>query len=649
MNEKSLGVFVGPDLDLSDQLRWAVRLAKARRLDLVVLQRSASQERQTVEVALDGTADGAAAEPAREVLEAMESMPFLRPGLRPEPGDGGEPSVDDEAIYVRLRLVRSPDVQSLRELLLDEIRDSGLELCTIVRRELGRSDPEIVRERREFLRFAPCEVVYCSGFGEHSEIANILVAVASGGHAQAALCLARDLARASGASLTALRVNPEIGPDAEWVGARRLDRLLRKALGKEREGVIHRVVVDDQVARGVRRVSEEGTYDLVVTGASRAGIFGSAVEGSIGARLARDDSGPPIAIVSAASPIKNRLVGIAEKAITRLVPQIDREQRVALVDRVQSSSNWNFDFLALMVLSTFIAAIGLIQDSAAVVIGAMLVAPLMTPLLGLGLSLVQGNPVLAQISIRAVVYGVLVALAVALGVGLLTPGFDEPTREMLGRGGPGLLDLFVAFASGLAAAYASSRPGLLAALPGVAIAAALVPPLATSGLALSLGNLDLAINALLLFAINMVTIVLATVISLWFVGLRGIKKISRWRVRAGAAMLAAILTLGVYLSIKPKTGPVPSDMPEGLMTTIQEHLGDDYDLADVSIAYDELGTQLVVVVAGQGFAPEELVQRVRAAAREHFNKTVRVRLLTKARDDGGSRGRVSEVLSVPTP
>ena len=87
--------------------------------------------------------------------------------------------------------------------------------------------------------------------------------------------------------------------------------------------------------------------------------------------------------------------GNSDCSIERLVPQIDREHRVALVDRIQSSSRWDFDFFVLMALSTTIAAVGLIQNSSAVVIGAMLVAPLMTPLLGLGLALVQGNPVLA--------------------------------------------------------------------------------------------------------------------------------------------------------------------------------------------------------------------------------------------------------------
>jgi uncharacterized hydrophobic protein (TIGR00271 family) len=319
--------------------------------------------------------------------------------------------------------------------------------------------------------------------------------------------------------------------------------------------------------------------------------------------------------------------------VGRVVPQIDRESRVALVDRIQSSSHWDFDFVALMVLSTLIASIGLIQSSAAVVIGAMLVAPLMTPLLGLGLALVQGNPVLARTSFRSISFGLLVSLLVGFLVGLLTPGFTEPTREMLSRGGPGHLDLFIAFASGLAAAYAYSRPGLLAALPGVAIAAALVPPIATSGLALALGNLDLAWHALLLFVINMVTIILASMTSLWAVGLRNIKRTSRWTLISGNAVLVSVLVLGVFLSVRPDPKPRPKEISADLIQDVQEQLGPDYRLESVGVAYDELGVQLNVRVLGSSLVPEELADEIRLVVRRHFSKPVRVRMATEVSAD----------------
>jgi uncharacterized hydrophobic protein (TIGR00271 family) len=385
-------------------------------------------------------------------------------------------------------------------------------------------------------------------------------------------------------------------------------------------------VVDDQIHRGVRRVWDEGQHGLVMLGASRFGVLGSQIGRGLGGYLLKGEDRPAVAVVSAGSPITNRVLGLIEGRIERFVPQIERDDRVSLVDRIQSNSQWDFDFFALMTLSTVIAAIGLIQNSAAVVIGAMLVAPLMTPLLGMGVALIQGNPVLARFSLRAILLGLGVSLLVGVLVGLATPGFGEPTREMLGRGGPGLLDLFVAFASGLAAAYASSRPGLLAALPGVAIAAALVPPIATSGLALSLGDLHLAAGALLLFVINMATIVLASTACLWVVGLRSQKRISRWTVVAWGAFVAAVLTLGSYLLVRPPQSPPTTEVPMRVIPVLRQSLGPGYRLESLAVTYDELGVQLNIRIVGSTHLPEDAAHALRAVAREEFDQPVRIRL-----------------------
>jgi len=629
MTVDAMGILLGSDLEVEPQLRWAVHLAAARKMDLLVLHRVESPENQTVDLPLDGPPNADGTIVAGEILNIAESSLELSAGARPEEQTGPPSNDERHRVHVTLRQIRCPNPRALRQQLLDEIGRSKLKLFTIARRELETNDVELVRERRMFLRHVPCDVVFCFGLEESTDLSRILVAIASGPHGSSALRLGADLAAHVKGRLTALRVNPDIGQDAARVGARRLDSVLKKTMGKEYEEVHRQVVVDDQIHRGVRQVWEDGRHGLVVLGASRLGVLGSQIGRGFGGKLLKGEDSPVVAVVSAGSPITNRLLGMVEGGIERFVPQIDRDDRVSLVDRVQSSSQWDFDFFALMVLSTIIAAIGLIQSSAAVVIGAMLVAPLMTPLLGMGVALIQGNPVLARISFRAILLGLAVSLLVGALVGLATPGFDEPTREMLGRGGPGLLDLFVAFASGLAAAYASSRPGLLAALPGVAIAAALVPPIATSGLALSLGNLHLAAGALLLFVINMVTIVLASTASLWVVGLRSQKRTSRWTVVAGSAFVVSVLALGVYLAVQPKQNPAATELPPSLIRTMQDRLGDDYRLDSLAVAYDELGVQLNLRVVGESIAPEELAHEVRELAREHFEQPVRVRLLTE--------------------
>jgi uncharacterized hydrophobic protein (TIGR00271 family) len=608
-------------------LNWAIRLAAARRLDLLILHRGESADERVNEVSLDEPPAGAALSVIHEVQRFIEATPALRAGPR-KSAEASEAKEETEShvIHVRLKCIYFANLASLRRAVLAELGDNNVKLFTQAREQVtDMSDVDLVRERRLFLRYIPCELVLCLGLQPEQPLSRILVATTPGPEGSVALRLGAELVASMNGSLTALHVNPEVGTLAKAVGEQRLARHIKKAFDSELPAINRRVVVDDQVQQGVRRVWDEGNHDLVVVGVSV-----SQIEDSLGTKLGKDVT---VLIVSPATPFTNRYKQFVEEGILGFIPQIEREDRIVLVDRVQSGAAWNFDFLALMLLSTLIAAIGLIQNSAAVVIGAMLVAPLMTPLLGLGLAIEQGNPVLARLSLTSVVYGLCVSLSVGLLVGFASPGLEEPTREMLARGGPGLLDVIVAFAAGLAAAYAYSRPSLIAALPGVAIAAALVPPIATSGLAFSLGDYPLAFGALLLFGVNMVTIILAAMTSLWAVGFRSITRPSRWTLVAGSSVIVAVLALGVFLSLQPEKEELTEEVPAGLVEAVQENLGTNYQIDELAVAYDELGVQLNLQVAGKLPLPEELATKVRTLASDHYTRPVRVRLLTRIDDD----------------
>lgn len=631
MADGSIGIWIGNDLDVALQLRWALRLAQARQLDLIVFDHveGNGNESSALEVSLNEPLENGASALIAEVQQLIRSSPLLSAGAPVNDGKTPPENDTEQLITVRLKLIRSSTPREFREQMIEEARIDKLKVLTLARQEYDAKNAEHVQERRLFLRYAPCEVVFCFGLVEEKENLQIAVGVASGMHGRAAMQFARDISKTSGVDLTAARVNPDIGPDSEKVGARRLDALLVRSLGTDTKGIHRRVVVDNNYFQGIQRFWEANNFDLIVMGASRVGLWGSRIIGSAGSKLYKADKGRAVVVVSAGSPIKGRFAVAVESRFERLIPQIEREDRIALVERVQSNSNWDFDFIALMVLSTTIAAIGLVQNSAAVVIGAMLVAPLMTPLLGLGLALVQGNVMLAKISVHSVFFGICVALLVGVLVGLVIPGFDQPTREMLARGGPSLLDLFVAFASGLAAAYASSRPGLLAALPGVAIAAAMVPPIATSGLALSQGNFDLAFNALLLFVVNMFTIVLAAVLSLWMVGFRSFRKTAGWILYTGMTVMVAVLVMGIYLSLRPEGRTVNEELLydlAGLKESVQVKLGSDFQLEDVEVVYEDFVVQLNLGVTGGGLVPKEKAAEIRKVAREVFDKPVQVRM-----------------------
>lgn len=159
----------------------------------------------------------------------------------------------------------------------------------------------------------------------------------------------------------------------------------------------------------------------------------------------------------------------------------------------------------LLSISVLIAGFGLVTNSPAVVIGAMLVSPLMTPIFGISLGLVQGNLTLLRRAAAAEFGGVALAIAVAVLLGLL-PFAQEVTPEMLTRTSPTLLDLLVATLAGMAGCLAMIDERISPVLPGIAMATALTPPLAVSGLCIAFGAYKGAWGAFLLFFANFLAV-----------------------------------------------------------------------------------------------------------------------------------------------
>jgi uncharacterized hydrophobic protein (TIGR00271 family) len=155
-----------------------------------------------------------------------------------------------------------------------------------------------------------------------------------------------------------------------------------------------------------------------------------------------------------------------------------------------------------------LAATGLYLDSASVIIGAMLLAPLMAPIVSLSMGILRAEIGMINKSIAKIVIGILIALFSSALITLLFP--DKPiTNEMLGRLNPTLLDLAVAMISGIAAAYSKSFKEIIQSLAGVAIAVALVPPLTVAGIGIGRLDFHFFYQAFLLFSTNLVGILIA--------------------------------------------------------------------------------------------------------------------------------------------
>ena len=194
---------------------------------------------------------------------------------------------------------------------------------------------------------------------------------------------------------------------------------------------------------------------------------------------------------------------------------MDHDDRRSITETIfegSDSAQGTVRFVALMSFSTAIAAFGIKADSTAVVIGAMLIAPLMSPIMALSAAILMGWPRRALASARRVGVGIAVGVGGSLLMSLISPEFVSITAnsQVLGRVEPTILDLLIALAAGAAGGYAMTHPQVTNSLPGVAIAVALVPPLAVVGVALHSTQWSFALGAFLLFATNLVGIVVAS-------------------------------------------------------------------------------------------------------------------------------------------
>ena len=181
--------------------------------------------------------------------------------------------------------------------------------------------------------------------------------------------------------------------------------------------------------------------------------------------------------------------------------------REALYASAEKSARLDVDYLVLVVLSTIVAAIGLLEDNVAVIIGAMVIAPLLGPNMAFGLGTALGDTGLMRSALLSLMVGILVAAGISVVIGLLWP-WESYSAELVARTDVGWDSVALALASGAAAAL-SMTTGLSSVLVGVMVAVALLPPAATFGMMVGAGKWQLAAGAGLLLAVNIVCVNLA--------------------------------------------------------------------------------------------------------------------------------------------
>jgi uncharacterized hydrophobic protein (TIGR00271 family) len=232
----------------------------------------------------------------------------------------------------------------------------------------------------------------------------------------------------------------------------------------------------------------------------------------------------------------------------RTLDQLDDDLNLRSGDhRAKQSAFWT-----MLVLAAVIASCGVLGDSTATVIGAMIIAPLSTPIMGIALSIVvtrrngsAGYVLVGAILVIAI--GAVFSLAVPQDISLLS------NSQIASRTSPGLIDLVAAVATGFAGAVALSRRDVAAVLPGVAIAISLVPPLAVVGVCLGQGAVSLAAGALLLFISNLVALVGAGVLTFAALGYAADEGAARQTTHRRPLALIAVLGLVIAVPLAGNT------------------------------------------------------------------------------------------------
>lgn len=386
---------------------------------------------------------------------------------------------------------------------------------------------------------APCDVVLVKG-DTLVTVSSILLPTSGGPHASIAARLALRLARLKRAQVTVLYVcrEPVTAADREH-GMQMIARTMR---GLDTDDLVQtKIITAPGIVGGI--LTEAQDYDLLLLGASDEGLFDRVLFGTIPERIARK-SPVPVMIARERAPLPQFWLRRVWNAIYRLMPTLEAEERSTVYREIREGARTGIDFFVMITLAAIIATLGLLLDSAAVIIGGMLVAPLMSPIIGIALSIALGNVRLLRDAAESAIKGVFLAVVVGLLVASISP-LSAVTGEILARTRPNLLDLVVALASGAAGAYAMSRKGVSAALPGVAIAAALVPPLGVVGTGLAIRRADVAAGGLLLFTTNLVAITLAGAVVFLFLGFRPARGVKEREIQVRRALVIAVVLLFV--------------------------------------------------------------------------------------------------------
>jgi uncharacterized hydrophobic protein (TIGR00271 family) len=460
----------------------------------------------------------------------------------------------------------------------------------------------------ELVRSAPCQTfALLYGGKAPSAINRVLFLPTAREHDRSALRLVETLRKRLKARVTIGAIEDETGAKAGQTGESYIRALLHdEALDMEEFET--RVVVDRLKHRGVMELFED--HDLIVTGVNAISRV----------RPLRQSLGDAtVAVVKRTPPI-------SKYAIADWLPRINPADHADLLHALSTGSVWGPDFIGMLGLASAIASLGLLQNSPAVVIGSMLLAPLMTPMIGLGLALGQADVRVMRLCGKSIGLGFLLTLAVSYMIGIITPSGVTLPDEVLARGGPNVLDLLIAVFAAAAATFAMARPNISGAIAGVAIATALVPPVCAVGISLAHGAWPNAFGAFALFVTNLIAIIVMSSFTFSLLGITASRALPRHRRSAVVARLGLVvllLALAGPLSTalvdqleEGKNASLAYPVTRGVLNAVFERLAQDEGVELMFIARPRAEHRVMIHVASRDELPLSYANELRKIVRD---------------------------------
>jgi uncharacterized hydrophobic protein (TIGR00271 family) len=384
--------------------------------------------------------------------------------------------------------------------ILDTAGEIGADLIVLGLQPHDKGEVVLGTVVESVLQTAPCDVLIYQGVNG-VEFRRVVIPVDDTHHTRIAAWIGGKLAQKHDTPIEAIYTQQSHRPQYE--GMARIEAAITGISGQQR--VKRTVVTGHNPTESV--LARAGEEDLIIVGFNGRSDLERWMYGDV-SRGVMERAAGPVMMVSRAIEQQTQASRAWRRALGWLRPALTRVEQDEIIRQAREMASIDIDYVILILVSATIATLGLLLNSPAVIIGAMLVAPFISPLIAFSASLTVGRVLTSGRALVALAFGVGASMLVAAVIGWLLPT-NLPTAEMLARGTPTLVDAGVALAAGIIGAYATARKDIPAALAGVAIAAALMPPLCTAGLGLAFGDYNLAFGASVLFLTNIIAMVLA--------------------------------------------------------------------------------------------------------------------------------------------